>query len=95
LPSYDPDRESLSVYSERLEAFCGVEPGSILTVHDVGILTIKLAWIEGALEQPVPSADEERFMCLLKAVSASNLEDHGVGFGFVGTEGAQLDEPKP
>ena len=91
LPSYDPNRESLSTYAQRLEAFCGIEPGTILTVHDLGVLTFKQEWIEAGLHQPVLTGDDEKFQCLLKAVSASNLEEHGVGFGFVGTEAAELD----
>jgi hypothetical protein len=49
------------------------------------MLTIKSEWAEAELESP-PEPKDDKFMCLMNAIFASNLKEHGIGFGFIGNE---------
>jgi hypothetical protein len=93
LPSYNPAAETVSQFARRLEAFCGIEPGSMLTTHELGMLTIKPEWTEQSLMSP-SKGDQDKFWCLMNAMSASNLEEQGVRFGFIGNEAYSPDEPQ-
>jgi len=81
VPKYDPRTISLEAYAERLETYCGIDPGTYLAVHESGLLTMKSTW-------PPPDVPEEKFWCLMHAVTVSNLEKHGVKFGIIGNMAA-------
>jgi hypothetical protein len=85
LPAYDPKSETVAEFARRIEKYCGIEPGSMLTVHDLGVLTIRRDWSEGQLRDS-QKLSEHKFWCLTHSLSASNLEEHGVHFGLIGNE---------
>ena len=64
----------------------------MLTMHELGILTIKREWAEQGLKRHPSKSDEEKFWCLMNAISASNLEERGVRLGFIGNEAYSADE---
>lgn len=78
LPMYRTEDQSIEQYAERLEEHCSIRPGTALQVYSAGLLTLKSSY----LESPSPPS----FECLWNAVQASNIEEHGVSFGFVGNE---------
>ena len=78
LPAFDPKKEHLAEYARALETFCGIEPGTVLDAASPTHLTF------GDLMKRQPG--EAQFMCLIHAVTASNLRERGVFFGFIGNE---------
>ena len=94
LPSYDPAVESAGQFAEHVELFCGFQAGSILMVHDSGILIINPGWVEESLRRPSSAEDDYKFECLLKTLSASNMEDHGLRFGLIGNEAISSTDPR-
>lgn len=88
LPRYDPDRQTLKSYTGSLEALCGATPGSLLepfgpNPDKPSLFTPKLAGLD-----PSPGSGE-RLFCVQDAITASNLADYGIRFGFVGNEMAE------
>jgi hypothetical protein len=86
LPLFDPAVENVSGYTAKLERFCRLKPGSALKLIRPGLLTVKDEWVKaqfGARPQP---DENDKFTCLIKSLSASNLKEHGVEFGFIGHE---------
>jgi hypothetical protein len=79
LPLFDPATGDLASYANRLEEHCGLAPGSILEVYSPNLLTIRR---DAGLR-----ADALRLMS--HAVAACNLSDHGIKFGFLGSDAAQ------
>lgn len=79
LPLFDPATGDLASYAKRLEEHCGLDRGSILEVYSPNFLTIRrdVDFRSGALR------------CVSHAVAASNLSDHGIAFGFLGSDTAQ------
>jgi hypothetical protein len=94
LPSYDPQTESISEFARRIERFCGIEAGSVLTMHDVDMLTLKSEWADDQVRGTASKISEDKFWCLMNAVAASNLEEQRVRFGIIGNE-AYLGEESP
>jgi hypothetical protein len=94
LPSYDPNSETILQFAKRMEQFCGIERGSMLTMHPSGILTIKTEWAEQRLKRSPSKSEDEKFECLMNAMSASNLEELGFRFGFVGNEAYSTKDTK-
>ena len=80
LPVFDPARQSLAAFAQDLERHCGVERGSVLVVLDDKLLTVR----PGSLKPSM--IVDDAVSCLMNAVTASNLEEHGVSFGFIGNE---------
>lgn len=80
LPIYSAGRP-LSEYLNSLEAFCGLDPGSAFEVMGPGSFTYKRDF----LTIPVQPGAE----CLTDAVMASNLEEFGMRFGFIGNEAVE------
>lgn len=76
----------LANYTKAVEAFCGVRPGSLLVARTDEIITfaegglgrITSNGIEGA------AATTGQYECIRKVMSASDLESHGIFFGFIG-----------
>ena len=92
LPSYNPNSETVSQFAARIEQFCSIKPGSILTMHSSGTLTTKPEWAEQQLKRGSSKAEEQKFWCLLNSLTASNLEERGVRFGFIGNEAYSAEE---
>ena len=86
LPVYNPKTEGLAEYARRIEAFCRIEPGTMLMMHELGPLTVRPECLEQELNEMPTEAENDQFICLLNAIAASNLEEHGIGFGFIGNE---------
>jgi len=78
LPLFDPATQDLATYAKRIEAYCGVDPGTVLEVHDSHLLILR-----HTLDLSALSADAT--LSVINAVTASNLRDSGVGFGVIGT----------
>ncbi len=78
LPLFDPATGDLAAYANRLEEHCGLARGSILEVHSPNLLTIRR------------DADfqSDALRLISHAVAASNLSDHGIAFGFLGSDAA-------
>jgi hypothetical protein len=79
LPLFDPSATDLASYAASLERHCGVLPGSILEVYDKHLLTIRRDLDVSALL----GGDEWRRIS--HAVAASNLADHDITLGFLGS----------
>ncbi|HEX4736758.1 MAG TPA: hypothetical protein VH331_04265 [Allosphingosinicella sp.] len=86
LPHFDPAKESLPAFVQRLEGFCGATPGSLLTLIGPHELTLH----RNLPEQIMRS--HESIDCIEHAFGPSGLEEDGVSFGFVGNE---TDTPRP
>jgi hypothetical protein len=75
LPAFDPERQSADAFGAALETFCGAPAGTMLRFHE-GLFEILLA--------AVPSEEgDERLICLVNALGASNLREHGLAAGFI------------
>jgi hypothetical protein len=59
-----------------------------------GGLTINPVWLNKTMMDAPLAGGDDSFMCILRAVSASNLEEHGIHFGFVGNESYPATQPK-
>jgi hypothetical protein len=79
LPSFDPATGDLASYANRLEEHCGLARGTILEVYNPNLLTIRRE----------VDFRSDALRCISHAVAASNLSDHGVSFGFVGSTSAK------
>lgn len=79
LPLFDPATGDLSSYARQLEEHCGLAPGSILEVYSPSLLTIRRDVDFGS----------DALRCISHAIAASDLADHGVAFGFVGSTSAE------
>lgn len=79
LPLFDPATGDLASYANRLEEHCGLVRGSILEVHSPNLLTIRRDAAFGS----------DALRLISHAVAASNLSDHGIAFGFLGSDAAQ------
>jgi hypothetical protein len=79
LPLFDPATGDLTSYANRLEEHCGLAGGSILEVHSPNLLTIRR------------DADfrSDTLRLISHAVAASNLSDHSIAFGILGSDAAQ------
>ena len=79
LPLFDPATDDLTSYANQLEEHCGLARGSILEVYSPNLLTIRrdVDFRSDALRH------------ISHAVAASNLCDHGVAFGVLGSDAAQ------
>jgi hypothetical protein len=79
LPLFDPATGDLPSYAKRLEEHCGLARGSILEVYSPNLLTIRR------------DADlrSDALRLISHAVAASNLSDHGIAFGVLGSDAAQ------
>jgi hypothetical protein len=91
LPEYDPKSETVPEFAKRMERFCGIKPGSVLTLHELGVLTFKPEWAETQLRGGV-KLGHDKFWCLMHSLSASNLEEHGVRFAIIGNEAYSNEE---
>lgn len=78
LPVYDPRRQTPAAFAAAIETFCGVAPGSVFRVEG-DILT-------AGGPEGIPALEDEQLGCLLYSVTASNLGEHGISFGFIGKE---------
>lgn len=76
LPTYDPGRQDLAAYARAVEELCGIDPGTVLLAQSSSTLTM-----HPLNDDQLSFAD---LSCLMDAVSASNLHEHSVFFGFVG-----------
>jgi hypothetical protein len=94
LPTFNPAIENVMSYSRKLEKFCGMKAGSVLTSYGPRFLTVKSHWTKAHLSKPSSPGDEAKFMCLMNALRASDLEAHGVHFGFVGSEASPAIETR-
>ena len=85
LPSFDPKRQSLAAYARDLESLCGVPRGGFFTATGP-MLTIRRDLLTPpSTAKPFGGAiTDDQFECLLAGVAASNLGEHGAGFGFIG-----------
>ncbi len=84
LPSYDPTRQSLAAYGHELEALCGIPRGAVLVAIG-STLTIRHNLLEPITDKPFHGAlSDAQLECLLYASAASNMNEHGAGFGFIG-----------
>lgn len=79
LPQFDPATSDLASYAHQLEEHCGLARGSILEVYRPNRLTIRrdVDFRSDALRH------------ISYAVAASNLSDHGIAFGILGSDAAQ------
>lgn len=81
VPNYVRD-ETLKSFGERLEAACGLRPGSTLEVFAGDFLTIKREVILASDIQKLGHLTE----CVMTMFAASDASEHGVKFGFIGNE---------
>jgi hypothetical protein len=93
LPLFYPNKEQPMQFARRLEEFCGIEPGAVFEMNEqLNIITPKRDWIgqtlrRGWLWRKLHGArHKEEFELLIRAMSASNAEEHGVRLGFIGNE---------
>jgi hypothetical protein len=91
LPHFRPAKESVMAFAARLERYCGVVPGSMLTELRPNFLTLRREWVERTLSSGRSS--ERSFGCVMHGAGLSGLEEHGVQFGFIGNE-APSNAPK-
>jgi hypothetical protein len=75
LPLFDPARSDLASYANLLEEHCGLARGSILEVYAPNLLTIR---------RDVDFRSDE-LRRISHAVAASNLSDHEIAFGVIGS----------
>lgn len=68
---------------EKIERFCSLEPGTALELHGE-FVALKPDFLD-------PPALGE-FECLTNAMSAIDIEKHGLSFGFIGKAVAESDE---
>ena len=101
LPTFDPAREKPLEFAHRLEAFCGIKPGTAFEFHEeLSILTPKIGWIDQPLRRGWlwrklhGKRHNDQFECLLNAMSASNAEERNIKFGFLGNEAYSDGEPQ-
>ncbi len=88
VPNYIRD-ESLQSFGNRLETACGIQPGSTLEVFNGDFLTIRRDVILGGDFKKLSGKTE----CLMNVFTASDAQEHGIRFGFVGNE-AFVEEKK-
>jgi len=93
LPNFDPAKEAHLQFARRLEAFCGVRPGAAFEINEqFQFVTMRSDWVgkplrKGWLWRKIYGPRHDRqFECLMRAMSATNAEEHGLHFGFVGNE---------
>ncbi len=86
LPRYDSNRESLASFAARLEAFCGAAPHTVLQASGSKRLTFNAETFRPRFD------GDDHAQCTIYAVEATNLEEQGVSFGFLGNEVA---DPAP
>lgn len=78
--------EPLAKYAQAVEGFCGIKPGSLLVAADEHMIT----FTESGLGRPTANgiegaaANETQFECVMKAISAADVESRGLFFGFIG-----------
>lgn len=77
LPTFTEHEPAISIV-EKVERFCSIEPGTALEVHGERFIALKPEFLD-------PSALAD-FECLMNAMSAIDLEKHGLSFGFIGNE---------
>jgi len=93
LPVYDPLTEQPMEFARRIEAFCGIKPGSAFEQNkQLGTITLNMDWLGRGLRRGWPwqrlraKRHNKQFECLIRAMSASAADEHGIRFGFVGNE---------
>jgi hypothetical protein len=101
LPLYDPDLESPMQFARRLEEFCGIQPGSVFEMNEqLNVITPKTDWIaqsvrKGRVWQKRHGAKHlQQFHCLMNAMSATDADEHGIRFGFIGNQATSDEEPE-
>jgi hypothetical protein len=101
LPQFDPDEEDPMQFARRLEEFCGIELGAVFEMNEqLRMITPKMDWIgqplcKGWLWRRLHGASHEaQFECLMRAMSATNAEEHGIRFGFIGNQYVSGDEQR-
>jgi hypothetical protein len=86
VPRYDA-RKGLKAFARALETACSIRPGSVFETHDSSGLTIRRSFFGDSMTSDV----HDQLTCLLQMESASNAQQHGINFGFVGNEAYQTE----
>jgi hypothetical protein len=76
----------LRLYTEAVEAFCGIKRGSLLAVADEHFITFTKDGLGEVSPHGIEhaAANEAQFECVMNAMSAADLKAYGLGFGFFG-----------
>ena len=80
LPRYRAGAD-VTAYARAVEAHCGVESGTALTLADRETLTVRAQFLDG-----VRGRGGDELACLTNVLAASGLAEGGVNFGFIGGE---------
>ena len=88
LPRFEP-YERLEQFAERFEIACGIDRGKGLMMLGPSSLTVRPDLVQTSDFEK----SGEHLYCLMQMFAASNANEHGVSFGFVGNE-AYAEEKK-
>ena len=69
-----------------IEEFCSIEPGKALSLYSPTSITFRPDFLK------IPASPE--FECLLRAMTAIDLEKHGLEFVIIGNEAVAQEEQK-
>jgi len=76
--------DNASSFSAKIERFCGFEPGEAIRVLDPTIITLR--------NTSPRQLEDTRSGCVMHALIASDLDEHGIMFGFVGNAASQRSQ---
>lgn len=72
--------EAMAEFGRRLEHWCDFEPGAALRVIDGRWLEYTRGPVDAAVGEAKPGPDTARFLCLRRAVYATQLRRHFIGY---------------
>jgi hypothetical protein len=78
LPRFDPERVTLAEFAREIEAWCGVEPGSVLKADDEFVLGLR----DFDLSMPPDERMKAARVMHAASVALADYESVGVGMGF-------------